>query len=175
MKCPNPLPLILGLALLGGALQARAQCPTRATKTWLDSNERAGGHVKACHVNKSDNGLIGRITSRGGQQGPNCRQGNSASSFTDVSAAVNAIDSVLKEHEDAIRQWWDGGAGANLALDGTASGSIGRVVTQYSGKPGKNRSSCPRNSSFVCKDSSSYKVVLASRNQACIVLTAYPQ
>lgn len=154
---------------------ALAACPSSATVDWLKKNETAGGHVRTCHVGIAANGLIGRITGRGGQQGANCKSGESASSFTDDSTAASAIDTVLRSETKAINEWWAAGAANNLALDGAADSNVGTVITRYEGKPDKNRSACPGNTRFVCKSSRQYKVVLKKKGEACIVLTGYPQ
>lgn len=59
---------------------------------WLQAQEDAGGHALACHVGVSVNGLIGRLTNRGGHNGPACMpNGNAASAWSSEAALQDAL------------------------------------------------------------------------------------
>jgi len=144
---------------------------------WMDAWETAGGHAKACHVGKSDNGLIGRITDRGGNHG-GCPPAAASSSFTIIGTAAAAIGAAIKDNKAGIKVWVDGGCVGNHVIDGVADATIGTVVSAFEGRDtSKNRDPCGTNKSYVCETTKKFKVVLKGNKATCdcfYLLTAYP-
>jgi hypothetical protein len=147
--------------------------------TWLQANEDAGGHIQACHIEISANGLIGRIENRGGHRGAACLPGAAASSFSQKRLAISSVRDTIQAQTGAIQAWLANAAAAgNLVFDGTAADTIGQVVTPFEGRnPAKNRASCDGNKRYQCNKTKNYKVVFkkVAAPANCIVVTAYPE
>ena len=137
---------------------------------WLDAQEDAGGHALACHVGVSVNGLIGRLTNRGGHNGPACApNGNAASAWSDRSALLNALRPVIDQ--EGAR--YAGGAAGDYVINGVAGTTVGTVVSASDG--GKNRSPCQENKGYVCQKTTAWVAIVRKTADDCYLLTAYPR
>jgi hypothetical protein len=91
--------------------------------TWLAAHEHSGSHTLARHAGKSDQQILGRLSSN-----PSLRV---SSTFTDERTAADAIDHLLRQRRRVIDQWLRHGEG-RLALDGDAGRIVGRLAHQGS-------------------------------------------
>lgn len=163
------------LCLPAAALAADPICKPPANgdwSTWLKKQEDAGGHAKKCHVGIQANGLIGRITDRGGNNTGVCAQTGFASSWTDEKALTSAIKAQVTSN---WQQATTAGAG-NVQLSDKGSAKLGTTVSKYDGPPDKNRSPCGTNKAYVCKDAKAWRAYLArDANGNCHLITAFPE
>lgn len=106
---------------------------------WLTSQENAGGHALACHVNVTINGLIGRLENRNGHRGPACLPGGAAaSSFSSIKSLIDVIKPVIVSHAEGFK---NNRVAGDYQFNGTADGTIGTVVSVFNGS--KNNHPCP--------------------------------
>lgn len=166
--------LYAAFAVLGVSVAEVDVCSPPASGTewsvWLDKQEEAGGHTKACHLGVDVNGLIGRIENRGGHHGPACFQSDQASAWSGKYALLRAIkpeiERLSKENIEAPGRY---------VLSGGMNEAIGTVVSPYKGKPGKNRSACPERHDYKCTKTRKWiGIVHRAEDGACYLLTAYP-
>lgn len=164
-------------ALVTTAMVANAQTclpPTNQDWTaWLQRQEDAGGHTKACHLGVQVTGLIGRLEDRGGAKAPACTPlGNAASAWSDPASLLNAIKPAITKYAAG----YAAGPAGNYVIADQANQPIGTTVTRFDGKdPSKNRSSCAKNSSYVCQSTNKWTaVVRKDATGACYLVTAYP-
>lgn len=137
---------------------------------WLQAQEDAGGHALACHVGVSVNGLIGRLTNRGGHNGPACMpNGNAASAWSSEAALQNA----LRTHIVQAGASYPGDDPNDYIIHGTAATTVGTVVTVSHDK--KNNSPCPGNNGYVCKKTANWVAIVRKTPADCYLLTAYPR
>lgn len=167
--------ILLAVCMLALSAGAFAQCTAPQNNnwtTWLQLQEQSGGHAMACHVNVTINGLIGRIENRGGHNGPACLPGAAASAWSSQKALIDQIKPGIIQNG----QTYLNGAAGNYVINGTAKGTIGTVVTAYTGSdPKKNRSPCPGNKGYVCTKTRNWVAVVTKQpGGACFLLTAYP-
>ena len=99
---------------------------------WLNQQEAAGGHTKACHLGVATNGLIGRLTDRGGNNTGVCTPGNAASAWSSPSTLQNIIKPIVTAHWDEVNRGPDG----NHIYTGSGATTLGTTVKQYTGAPG---------------------------------------
>ena len=140
---------------------------------WLDKQEQAGGHTKACHLGVADSGLISRIVGDN-TKGSDCNlSGGIASSWSDPASLTQAIKATITQN---AKQFANGPAGT-LVLEGRAGGTIGRLVSAYTDNKdlSKNREACAKNSSYSCTTTGKWKAILRkTATGSCYLLTAYP-
>jgi hypothetical protein len=137
---------------------------------WLAAQEDAGGHTLACHVGVSENGLIGRLTNRGGHNGPACApNGNAASAWSGLAAVLDALRPVIQQ--EGAR--YANGAAGDYVIDGNQRSTVGTVVSRSDA--GKNRSPCQDNKGYVCQKTSTWVAIVRKTANDCYLLTAYPR
>ncbi|HKE96226.1 MAG TPA: hypothetical protein VKB34_18095 [Povalibacter sp.] len=163
------------LLLLFAAVGAHAQTclpPVGGDWTaWLNRQEAAGGHTLACHVNVSVNGLIGRIENRGGNQSGVCLQTGTASSWSGPQSLISVITPIIQANAQAIAT----GPAGDSVYTGRADDTIGTSVTAFEGKDrGKNRNACPKNDSYVCATTRTWRAIVRKTATDCFLLTAFP-
>lgn len=166
--------VIFLLCLVAAGAQAQSCKPPKNGDwtAWLNDQEAAGGHTKACHLGVSINGLIGRIEDRGGNQTGVCNPGTAASTWSDAGGLLNAIKPIISDNAAVIAS----GLAGDHQFTGKADKVIGTTVTAFDGKDqSKNRSPCPNNRSYVCSTTKSwFAIVRKDSNGNCFLLTAYP-
>lgn len=164
-----PLSILLCAHTSASAMTCDAPSGGKKWTDWLDAQETAGGHAKACHLGVSEQGLIRRIEGAGTNVTGVCMPpATTASVWSDKQALLNAAQEALAASKSAIATSPPG----NHIYDGVSSTNIGTVVEKGSTSVKKNQ--CSSNSGYQCKSVSKWKVIFQKTATDCFMLTAFP-